>query len=91
MRNNLPPLYYAIIMHFDGGTTDDAQGVVEALSKDYAGYRLLNKRDVSEALATAKENNLLEEASYEIDDIGELVINYHMSDFGKEMAKRYLR
>ena len=27
----LPPLYYAIVLHFLDGKTDSAQGVVEAL------------------------------------------------------------
>ena len=91
MRNNLQPLYYAIIEHFKGAVEDCAQGVVETLSRDYAGYKLLNEKDVAEALATAKENGILEEAGYGVDAEGELVINYHMSDFGKEMVTRYLR
>lgn len=90
MRNEIPPLYYAIIMHFEGGAEDDARGVVKALSKDYASYKLLNVKDVSEALATAKENGILEEAGYGVDAEGELVISYRMSDFGKEMVGKYL-
>ena len=90
MRNELPPLYYAIVMHFEEGAVDDARGVVDALSKDYAGYKLLNMKDVSEALATAKENGILEEAGYSVDESGGLVTSYRMSDFGKEMAGKYL-
>ena len=90
MRNNLQPLYYAIIEHFKGDVEDCAQGVVDALSEDYAGYRLLNAKDVSEALATAKENGILEEAGCGVDAEGELVISYRMSDFGKEMVVKYL-
>ena len=90
MHKNLPPLYYAIIMHFEDGAVDDARGVVGTLSKDYSGYKLLNKRDVAEALATAKENGILEEAGYDVDVDGELITNYHMSRFGKEMVGKYL-
>ena len=90
MHKNLPPLYYAIIMHFEDGAVDDARGVVDALSKDYSGYKLLNERAVAEALATAKENSILEEAGYGIDLDGELVTSYRMSGFGKEMAGKYL-
>lgn len=90
MRNNLPPLYYAIVTHFEGGAVGDARGVADALSEDYAGYKLLNIKDVSEALATAKENGILEEAGYGVDAEGELVISYRMSDFGKEMVGKYL-
>lgn len=77
-------------MHFENGAIDDAKGVVEVLSKDYASYKLLNAKDVSEALATAKENCILEEAGYTIDANDGLVISYRMTGFGKEMASRYL-
>ncbi len=90
MSNSLPPLYYAIITHFVDGAVDDAQGVVDALSKDYSGYKLLNERAVAEALATAKENGILEEASYDIDLGGGLVISYRMSEFGEKMVDKYL-
>ena len=90
MSNSLPPLYYAIIMHFEEGAVDDARGVVDSLSKDYSGYKLLNERAVAEALATAKENSILEEAGYGIDLDGELVTSYRMSGFGKKMVDKYL-
>lgn len=86
----LPPLYYAIILHFLDGKADSAQGVVEALSPNYSGYRLLTLKDVEEALATAKENGLLLERDYIIADSGELEVSYQISDFGKEMVRRYL-
>lgn len=86
----LPPLYYAIVLHFLDGNADSAQGVVEALSPDYGGYRLLTLKDVEEALATAKENGLLEECDYIIADRGELEVSYQISDFGKDMVRRYL-
>lgn len=90
MSNSLPPLYYAIIMHFEDGAVDDARGVVDALSKDYSGYKLLNERAVAEALATAKENGILEEVGYDVDTDGGLVISYCMSEFGKNMVDKYL-
>lgn len=89
-EKKLPPLYYAIILHFLNGKADSAQGVVEALSPDYGGYRLLTPKDVEEALAIAKENGLLEERDYIITDCGKLEIFYQISDFGKDMVRRYL-
>ena len=82
-QKKLPPLYYAIILHFLDGKTDSAQGVVQALSPNYGGYRLLTLKDVEEALATAKENGLL-------DEDGELRIDYRMTEFGRDMVQRYL-
>ena len=89
-QKNLPPLYYAIILHFLDGEADSAQGVVEALSPNYSDYRLLTLKDVEEALAIAKENGLLEEHGYTITDSGELRVSYEISEFGKDMVLRYL-
>lgn len=89
-QKKLPPLYYAIILHFLDGKTDSAQGVVQALSPNYGGYRLLTLKDVEEALATAKENGLLEEADFLMDEDGELRIDYRMTEFGRDMVQRYL-
>lgn len=86
----LPPLYYAIVLHFLDGRADSARGVVEALSPNYGGYRLLTLKDVEEALATAKENALLEEANYQMDEDGELRIDYRMTEFGRDTVQRYL-
>lgn len=86
----LPPLYYAIILHFIDGKTDSAQGVVQALVSDYGRYKLLNIKDVEEALATAKENGLLMETGYRVDENGELLIDYQITEFGRDMALRYL-
>lgn len=86
----LPPLYYAIILHFLDGKTDSAQGVVGSLMKDYGHYKLLNVKDVEEALATAKENGLLEESDYRVDENGELLIDYQITEFGRDMIRQYL-
>ncbi len=90
MGNNLMPLHYAILEHFANGKADCAEGVVKALEADYQGYKLLNRTDVEEALATAKENGLLDEVGCDLDDQGSLRILYQANDFGMEMMKKYL-
>lgn len=90
MSNTSLPLYYAIIKHFENGIEDCAQGVVTALEPKYSGYKLLTINDVAEALATAKENGILEEISYEIDSNKNLVTNYRLTEFGKDMIERHL-
>lgn len=90
MGNDLIPLHYAIIEHFVAGGEDCAAGVVAALEPDYGGYKMLTSRDVEEALATAKENGILDETRCDLGEQGELVIYYRINDFGKGMVKRYL-
>ncbi len=91
MSRNVKPLHYAIIEHFVDGRSDCAADVIEALQSVYGDCKMLAPKDVEEALATAKENGILEEASYELDAQGMLVVRYRMTDFGHDMVRRYLR
>lgn len=84
------PLYYSILRHFEGGAADDASGVVRALGPAYAGSRQLAEAGVSEALATAKENGLLDEVGCDMGDGGSLRVWYRMNDFGRDMVARYI-
>lgn len=90
MRNNLMPLYYAIVKQFMDGNEYDASEIVRVLEPNYGGYRLLTRRDVEEALATAKENGLLDESRYDVDDAGDLRVFYRVNEFGREMIDRYI-
>ena len=67
---------------------DCAAGVVDALKPDYGDYKMLTLKDVEEALATAKENGILEESGTTLDSNGGLVVYYRMTDFGKDMVGR---
>lgn len=86
----LEPLYYAIIKLYMDDEPRDALDVVSALEHDYAGYKLLTPKDVDEALATARENGLLDEVNCSADDNGNLRIYYQMTEFGRGMVKRYI-
>ena len=90
MANGLMPLYYAILKHFMDGRADGAMGVIRALEPLYGGYKLLTRKDVEEALAIAKENGLLDEADFSVDEEGELVISYRVNEFGRDMINRYI-
>ena len=91
MNNELLPLHYAIIKHFENGAMACAQDVVAALKPAYAGYKLLSLHDVEETLATAKENGILEETDCTVSDDGNLTFYYHLTDFGKNMVGKYLK
>ena len=90
MSNNLIPLYYAIVKRFMDGAEHDAADVVEALKPQYGNYKLLTMKDVEEALATAKENGLLDETGCSLSDAGELQIRYQVNEFGRSMIDRYI-
>ena len=55
MSNELP-LYYAIMKHFAHGKPDCTEGVMRDLATSYSTYKLFTRKDIDEALATAKEN-----------------------------------
>ena len=84
------PLYYAIMLHFMDGADHAARDVAAALSNVYAGRRQLAPRGMEEALATARENGLLDEAGHRIGERGELETSYRISGFGRETVERYL-
>ncbi|MDO4501944.1 MAG: hypothetical protein Q4D06_02065 [Coriobacteriia bacterium] len=84
------PLYYAIIKHFQTVDRDCADGVIAALEPQYGSYKLLNPKDVDEALATARENGLLEEVHCDLGTQGQLRIHYAMTEFGADMTERYI-
>lgn len=60
------------------------------LAASYSTYKLFTRIDIDEALATAKENGLLDECDWKIDDNGELRTFYAANDFGKDMIARYI-
>jgi len=90
MANELMPLYYAIVKHFMDGKEHSAQDVIDALTPHYAGYKLLTRKDVEEALDTAKENGLLDEVKCDLDEGGSLRIFFQVNDFGRDMIDRYI-
>lgn len=90
MSNGLMPLYYAIVKHFMDGRKHCALDVIDALEPSYGGYKLLTRKDVEEALATAKENGLLDEVDYGLDADGGLLVYYQVTEFGRGMIDRYL-
>ena len=89
MSNELP-VSSAIMEHFANGKPDCTEGVMHDLAASYSSYKLFTRKDIDEALATAKENGLLDECDWEIDDNGELQTFYVANDFGKDMIQRYI-
>ena len=89
MSNELP-LYYAIMEHFANGKPDCTEGVMHDLAASYSSYKLFTRKDIDEALATAKENGLRDECDGEPADNGEEQPVDVANDFGKDMIQRYI-
>ncbi len=90
MSSNQMPLYFAIMKHFESGKADCVEGVMDALRNDYGSYKLFTEKDIEESLATAKENGLLDECDWQLDENGNLKVFYQANDFGKDMIAKYL-
>lgn len=90
MPKGAEPLSYAIMRLFMDGKARCAADVVNELKPLYGGHRLLNEKDVDEALAIAKENGLLDESGAEMGDCGALRIYFTVNDYGREMVRDYL-
>lgn len=84
------PLYYAIMLRFMDNREHCAEDVIDTLHGDYGSYKLLTLKDVDEALATARENGLLDEVRCEADARGNLRVFYQVNDFGHNMIARYI-
>lgn len=80
---------YAIIRLFTDEVPRCAVDVINELDPLYSGHKMLTEKGVDEALATAKENGLLDETGAKVDD-GVLHVHFMLSDYGREMVERYL-
>lgn len=89
-RNEVEPLYYAIIRLFADGRERTTEDVLSELNPVYCGRKLFDRKGINEALSTTRENGLLEESSYKTSESGDLVVGYTITGFGKEAVAKYL-
>lgn len=85
------PLNYAILKYMTTVDKATVSDVIEALKPEYGSFRMLNPKGVLEALMTGEQNGLLEEAGYELDANGELVISYHAHQEGIDTINSYIK
>ena len=85
------PLNFAILKYMTTVEKACADDVVAALKPEYPTHRKLNHKDVLESLMTAKENGLLEEASYLLDEKGDLVMYYSAPAECAEAINHYIK
>ncbi|MCL1879095.1 MAG: hypothetical protein FWF71_00455 [Actinomycetia bacterium] len=85
------PMNYAILKLFADGKTYDADKVMVELKPKYANFRAFKKPSIVESLMAAEKNGLLEQASFDLDDLDELHVYYRATDYGKDMINQYIR
>ncbi len=88
--NKLPPLNYAIIKLFLDGRARCAEDVLADLLPAYSEYKMLTLKGIDEALAIAKENGLLDEASIGIEG-KDLKISYQLNERGRDLIQKYIK
>ena len=100
------PLNYAILLYFTKHEEGEADSVMKELAPEYGSYRTFKKKGVIESLMTSKENGILEEVRTELvgaeDSEGgeggskdssrgeELRVWYRLTDYGRDLIKRFL-
>ena len=85
------PLYYALMKYYT--TVDDAcvEDAMEALKGTYSNFKQFKKKALTEALMTAKSNDLLDESRVELDANNELRVYYKVNDYGTQMIRDYIK
>ncbi|MEG0873784.1 MAG: hypothetical protein RR219_00060 [Clostridiales bacterium] len=87
----MKPLSYAILKYMTTVEKACVADVIEALKPEYGSFRMLTPKGVLEYLMTGEQNALLEEAGYELDKNGELVIYYHAPEDGAATINTYIK
>jgi len=83
------PLNLAIIKYFTTVKEACAEDVMEALKKEYHGFRMLNPKAIYETLFTAEINGFLKETRYELDG-DNLKVFYHAPEEGRTIINKYI-
>lgn len=84
------PLNYEILKYFTRVEKGCANDVYEALENDYKNHKAFRKDLIIEALMTAKENGLIDEADYVL--LGdELIVYYQASQEQKDTINSYIK
>lgn len=85
------PMNYAILKLFGDGSEHDVKSVMDALWRDYSGFRPFKPSVVNESLMSAEKNELLEETRAEFDEEQDLRVFYKATEYGIDMIRQYIK
>ena len=83
------PLNFAILKHFTKVEEACADDVIEALRPEYGDFKLLNQKDVYEAMYTGQTNGFLMETRCEMAN-GQLRVYFAAPPEGRETINKYI-
>ena len=85
------PLYYSMLLLFKDGKERCVNDVINELKGEYSGFKMLKFNFVQEGLMTAKENGLLDETRFDLDEEGKLRVYWKVNDYGMQMMNSYIK
>ena len=85
------PLYYSMLLLFKDGKERCVNDVFNELKGEYSGFKMLRFAPVQEGLMTAKENGLLDETRFDLDEAGKLRVYWKVNDYGMQMINGYIK
>ena len=85
------PLYYSMLLLFKDGKERCVNDVINELKGEYSGFKMLKFNSVQEGLMTAKENGLLDETRFDLDEEGKLGVYWKVNDYGMQMMNSYIK
>ena len=85
------PLYYSMLLLFKDGKERCVNDVINELKGEYSGFKMLKFNSVQEGLMTAKENGLLDETRFDLDQEGKLRVYWKVNDYGMQMMNSYIK
>ena len=84
------PLYYSMLL-FKDGKERCVNDVLNELKGEYSSFKMLRFAPVQEGLMTAKENGLLDETRFDLDEEGKLRVYWKVNDYGMQMMNSYIK
>lgn len=85
------PLYYSMLLLFKDGKERCVNDVINELKGEYSSFKMLRFAPVQEGLMTAKENGLLDETRFDLDEEGKLRVYWKVNDYGMQMMNSYIK
>ncbi|WP_025023784.1 hypothetical protein [Companilactobacillus nodensis] len=86
----LLPSRMAVLNHMFDKDEVDVKSVMAALKDDYGNEKQFNEKMYLDHLMALEANGLAEMSSYDLNENGDLVMKYRITDDGKSTVEKYV-